>query len=915
MKKVLLISLLCIHSFFLTYSQEETSNWYFGNEAGLHFNNDGSVDPITDGQINTIEGCATISNEFGDLLFYTDGITVYNRNHAIMMNGTELYGDPSSTQSAIIVPKPQDSNLFYIITVDTSSNEEDNDEGLNYSIVDISKNGGNGSIIEKNIQLLEDCSEKITAVIKDCSNKSIWLVTLASEDGTKPSSGSINDFTYNTYHSFEITAGGINPIAVKTTIDDLKINDARGSLKLSSDGTKLASANIENGLFLYDFNSDTGKLSNQKKIDISIDNFATYGLEFSPNNQYLYVISYNNLPIGQRTGHSSSLLQFDIQASDISNSIEVIDKRSIYRGSLQLANNGKIYRTTSSNYFEGVSSLGVINNPNEKGINANYEHNAVNLDGKIARQGLPPFIQSFFNKIDLIKNNDGTTSNSLEICEGDSFILEAENYPGSTYNWYKDNIPFINPDNYFLEVSTSKQIDAGRYKVEIILADTKECPIIGESTIKINSLPEANTITLTQCDADQNSTDGITSINIEQLIENKDYDYDYFFYETIADRDTDTPIETPENYTNTTSFNQTIYYKIVNEFECENLGEIILNVKSTDITNKTPIYLYQCDENIEDNALTTTFDLAKHVISSHISPENYSLYRTIEDAILEQNPIKQSITTESTTIYGREEDTNQCEDIFKINLVVNPIPEFDIEPSYIICTDGPPLTINGPNNFDSYKWLRIKGDTEEEISLNKTAIISEPGTYILEVGTTYNQNNKENTCENSKTFKVIPSNRALIQDVKIKDISNNNTVEVLVSGEGNYEYSIDGINYQNSSLFNDVLPGIITVYTRDKNNCGISEKEISVIGYPKFLTPNGDMNNDTWQIIGTNDMFQANSTISIFDRYGSLITQIQPISKGWDGTINGQPLPASNYWFKVNLEDGREFKGNFVLKR
>ena len=913
MKKALFISLLCIHGFFLAYSQEETSNWYFGNGAGLHFNNDGSVTPIIDGQINTIEGCATISDKFGDLLFYTDGITVYDRNHSIMMNGTGLYGDSSSTQSAIIVPKPQDPNLFYIFTVDTSSSEEDPDEGLNYSVVDISENGGNGSVTEKNTRLLEDCSEKITAVIKDCSNKSIWLITLASEDGTKPNSGLIQDAVFNTYHSFEINTTGVNPIAVKTTITDLEVRDSRGSLKLSSDGTKLASANIESGLFLYDFDADTGKLSNQKKIDISIDNFASYGLEFSPNNQYLYVVSFNNLSIGQRTGHSSSLLQFDIQAPDISNSIEIIDTKPIYRGSLQLANNGKIYRTTSTHYLEGSSFLGVINNPNEKGINANYEHNAVYLDGKIAQQGLPPFIQSFFNKIDLIKNDDGTASSSLEVCEGDSFILEAEDYPGATYNWYKDNIPFINPDNYFLEVSTSKQIDAGRYKVEIILADTKECPIIGESTIKINFLPEANTITLTQCDADENSTDGITTVNLKQVIQNEDYDY--FFYKTIADRDSDIPIETPVNYTNTTPFNQTIYYKIVNEFECENLGEIILNIKSIDITNNSPVYLYQCDENTEDNAQIATFDIVNYAVSTYVSPENYSFYTTIEDAILEQNPIKQSLTTESTTIYGREENINQCQDIFKINLVVNPIPEFDIEPSYIICTDGPPLTINGPDNFNGYRWLKAKDNVEEEISLNKTATILEPGTYILEVSTIYYQNNKENICKNSKTFEVIPSNRALIQDVKIKDISNNNTVEILVSGNGDYEYSIDGINYQNSPLFNDVLPGIITVYTRDKNSCGISEKEVSVIGYPKFLTPNGDFKNDTWQIKGTNNMFQANSIISIFDRFGGLIAQIQPTSKGWDGTINGQPLPASNYWFKVNLEDGREFKGNFVLKR
>ena len=150
---------------YLLCGQGETANWYFGNGGGIRFNNDGSVNAVADGRLNTFEGCATISDAFGDLLFYTDGITVYDRNHNVMQNGTGLYGDPSSTQSAIIVPRPQDPNIYYIFTVDTSSFENDPDRGLNYSTVDISLNAGNGSVIQKNVRLLDDCSEKITAVI------------------------------------------------------------------------------------------------------------------------------------------------------------------------------------------------------------------------------------------------------------------------------------------------------------------------------------------------------------------------------------------------------------------------------------------------------------------------------------------------------------------------------------------------------------------------------------------------------------------------------------------------------------------------------------------------------------------------------------------------------------------------------
>ncbi|MBT8301331.1 MAG: hypothetical protein KJO63_08385, partial [Maribacter sp.] len=126
----------------LLLGQGETSNWYFGNNAGIRFNNNGTVTALDDGRLNTFEGCTTISNALGDLLFYTEGIVVYDRNHNVMQNGTGLYGDPSSTQSAIIVPQPLDPNIFYIFTVDTSVTETDPDFGLNYSIVDLTLNNG-----------------------------------------------------------------------------------------------------------------------------------------------------------------------------------------------------------------------------------------------------------------------------------------------------------------------------------------------------------------------------------------------------------------------------------------------------------------------------------------------------------------------------------------------------------------------------------------------------------------------------------------------------------------------------------------------------------------------------------------------------------------------------------------------------
>jgi gliding motility-associated-like protein len=113
-----------------------------------------------------------------------------------------------------------------------------------------------------------------------------------------------------------------------------------------------------------------------------------------------------------------------------------------------------------------------------------------------------------------------------------------------------------------------------------------------------------------------------------------------------------------------------------------------------------------------------------------------------------------------------------------------------------------------------------------------------------------------------------------------------------------------------------VAPGIHTVYVRDdKNNCGIVSRLVSVIGFPKFFTPNNDNFNDSWQVNGISSQFQPNTKIYIYNRYGKLIKQLDPLGPGWNGTFNGQNLPTSDYWFEVTLQDGRIFRSHFTLKR
>ena len=175
----------------------------------------------------------------------------------------------------------------------------------------------------------------------------------------------------------------------------------------------------------------------------------------------------------------------------------------------------------------------------------------------------------------------------------------------------------------------------------------------------------------------------------------------------------------------------------------------------------------------------------------------------------------------------------------------------------------------------------------------------------------------DNNCSKTKSITIINSNIATIETIDIQDASQNNTVTIFASGEGDYEYSLDSElgPYQDENIFFNVQPGFHEVYVRDKNNCGIASELISVIGFPNFFTPNFDGYNDTWHVYGINTPEQSESESYIFDRYGKLLKQLKNDSQGWDGTFNGNPMPSSDYWFYVKLNDNRIFRGYFSLKR
>lgn len=262
--------------------------------------------------------------------------------------------------------------------------------------------------------------------------------------------------------------------------------------------------------------------------------------------------------------------------------------------------------------------------------------------------------------------------------------------------------------------------------------------------------------------------------------------------------------------------------------------------------------------------------------------------------------------------------SNACFAYTSIALKVNPRPEPHIGSEYFICEDHATGTllnsavintgISGANF--TFVWTldgNPYGGNTSSITTNQT------GTYTVTVTdtTTNCQNTATTTVTKYAPYLEIVYSDAFVTPSYI-------TVNVLGVGSGNYEYQIDGGLFQDSNVFYDVTPGNHVVSVRDKDgHCSPKPLQAVIINYPKFFTPNGDGYNDTWNIadlISTN----PNAPIYIFDRFGKLLKQITPSSSGWNGTYNGQPLPATDYWFSVEYNEkgeSRIFRAHFALKR
>jgi gliding motility-associated-like protein len=434
--------------------------------------------------------------------------------------------------------------------------------------------------------------------------------------------------------------------------------------------------------------------------------------------------------------------------------------------------------------------------------------------------------------------------------------------------------------------------------------------------LTVEALPIAHTVSdLIACDTNQNGSFAFSTATIEsQLLNGQNPNSVTFSYIDADGNPLISPLPNPfETSNQTITVRMTNNVTLASDGPCFDQTTITFRVDTLPIANTVTIPVACDDDGTEDGKYNFDTSAIEAALLNGQTGVTVTYFNQNGTAL--PSPLPNPFFTQSqnvTAVVTNPLNTN-CSDSTVLNFTVRPLPSLLPDTEAVICEGVQSIIINagiaqGSSQNFTYQWYKnqslIPGAT------NVNLLVSEEGTYEVNVITIFG-------CEKTRTIEVIYSEPATIEEIIITDLVDNNSINIIVSGAGNYVYSIVSENgpFQESPIFIDVKPGIYTVYIKDLNECGNTSQVISVLGAPKFFTPNGDGYNDTWTIVGISPAFYKNSKVNIFDRYGKLLIQIIPANGGWNGEYNGRPMPSNDYWYVLELEGGRVAKGHFSLKR
>jgi len=874
----------------LCRAQGETDNWYFGNRAALNFSS-GTPTLVHNSQMHAHEGAASISDENGNLLFYTDGISVWNRLHDVMPNGSGLMGNESSTQSAVIVPHPGDNSQFYIFTVDYAGHSN----GLRYSIVDIRGSGGLGAITQKNVPLRTPVCEKIAAV-RHCNKRDIWVVS--------------HDWNSDQYVSYLVTPSGISTGPVISSTGNVvtgATSATLGYLKFSANGRKMAAGHFTLGFFeIADFNTQNGIVSNVLKIPASQTTslpfiMSPYGLEFSEEANFLYVTSSTENSVGAEPIHY--LHQYNIGIHDsaaISASRFQVGTHPWQNfGALQMGPDKKIYLSVSSTEF-----INVINNPSSPLTACNYQEHVIDVSPARCVFGLPNFIQSYF----LEEFNFSVPGNSnCENLDRDFVFQGMSGYDSVKWDFGDPtsgaaNIStFLNPRHSYTA--------AGVYEVRMVVFTQNPC--VPTDTISKEvwvGLPEGF------LNDDKTICENDSTVLSVSAARNAKYLW------STGDTTNTTIARNPGRYYVRVTSGSCVYSDTVevihqlapsfslgaDSFVCQ--GSILQlappstvptvsyqwnNGSTSPTTNvntggiywlriSTSAGCHFSDTITIASRSTPVFSLGAD--TSLCAGQQLTPGINIPGAALLWNDGSSGPTIQVSTSgwYWLDAAVNECTRRDSISVTVKPLPMVNLGADTILCDNGN-LRLDAENPGATYRW--------NTGSTNQYLIAQQAGIYSVVVS--------YNGCTTTDEIRITHLN--LPKFTLGPDLPICTGMEVVLTPSTSSSTYL----WQNGSTaqsFSTTSPGVFHVQLT--NACGSYKDTVVVyngpckLTIPNAFTPNGDGRNDVFRAgLGEN---VKSAEMRIYNRWGQLVFSSSDRAKGWDGRVNATMANSGTYAWTIS---------------
>lgn len=891
---ILLISTAC-------KGQGEANNWYFGKYAAISFNS-GGPQPVFNSQMNAVEGCSSISDRNGNLLFYSDGLFIWNRNHQRMIDPatgflSQIGDNADGTQTGVIIPWPGRDSLYFVFSIGQLGGN------LYYSVVNMNRNGGLGEVVLAKVLLLAGVCEKLTAV-RHCNKQDYWAVT--------------HKFNSDQYCSFLISSSGITTTPVISPTGNFIVNTnnmewakAMGYLKNSPDGRLLAAAHFfSDYVELTDFNTTTGVVSNPKLLNAQVPGLVfpsfdgCYGIEFSPDSRMLYVSSNYGGP----NNDTSTIYQFDVSLptqTAIQASKTFITGSSWLRSyeALQLGPDKRIYVATYSRF------LSVINNPNVNGTGCQFIPDVISIDDGTQTHhcdyGLPNFIQSFFNDPVIAAGN----------CQFSNISFSLQNLIGVTSVEWNFGDPASGPNNIStLFAPTHIFTQQGQYTIRAVLQNANGC---GADTIyKIvhagpfsvflgndTTICQGDTLTLhMKIPNAGNLWSNGSADTILKITQSGSYWVKVSLGECTA---VDTinvtvrqlpsftlgndslicsgqsivlsPIPNPANVSylwntgattsNISTISDGLYWLKVTEsgFGCKYADSINVQFKTL--------------QNYSLGADTALCEKDSLNINAYVAGASSYLWNT--------GAITPIIKIFQSGVYWADVLKDGCTFRDSITVVFKPLPIVNLGNDTTICESQTTL-LDAGNTGSQYLW--------QNNSAGQTFLVTKSGNYFVKVTT--------NGCAASDTIIIKYDYKPIFTLGSDKVICDGQTITLQPTIQNNTGISFLWSNGSISPTLTITQTGTydlqLTNYCGSKSDEVIVSKGVCKIYVPSGFTPNND---------GKNDLFKAyfgeNVTsylMEVYNRWGQKIFRATDINTGWDGKINGNIQPHDSYVWVIRYK-------------